>query len=509
MLRIATPVYRNSVHFTPVILANSQKQKHKDCRKKTESCMSSYAYVKKDPNDKLSPIKVTMNFKLNEESLSVQKGVLPPILDAYIPTTTSFTAHILKDCGIDNICIPDLAVLPVSVPKEHRIGSTSQLELMLIVLNYGEDSFNTNLWIDLPSGVSYKTISNQRSNVAISCDTLKSDNSKVVCGLGNPMQKNAESEFTLVLTPTNTNTTKNRLVFTLHANSTNPEKSENYGNNYASFEIPVTIEEPKVGLYGVSNPNLIVLNTTDDRAEDRGRGIKHTFQLHNQALFPTNQTELQIKWPSYDRQGNPVLLIDKELIIKGNGVCKIIILTPNNSTGYIGLGSLTTYVELNNFQTRRKRDTGSNTIACSDNFCTIIQCLVGYIAPSDSFILTVESRLMVKSFIQRREATEMYHITAVAFARVKSLPYDLVSVDTSKFEIHRKEVLTEINTDLRKPASKGVEVWIIAVAVTAGLLLLLLLILLLWWCGFFKRKKPMEEGYFVVNGKSVDNTVVD
>lgn len=78
------------------------------------------------------------------------------------------------------------------VPNEHRIGSTSPLEVIIIVFNRGEDSFNTNLWIDLPTGVKYETISHQRSNVAISCDTLIDDNTKVQCGLGNPMQKGSE-----------------------------------------------------------------------------------------------------------------------------------------------------------------------------------------------------------------------------------------------------------------------------------------------------------------------------
>ncbi|BFY97785.1 hypothetical protein BsWGS_00824 [Bradybaena similaris] len=490
-------------------VGNHTENKTLKFEKGKRSCITSHAFVKKDPNDKLSPIKVTMNFKINEESLRPRaRRELPPILDAYIPTATTFTAHILKDCGYDNICIPDLAVSYVRVPNEHRIGSTTPLEVIIIVFNRGEDSFNTNLWIDLPTGVKYTTISHQRSNVAISCDTLKDDNTKVQCGLGNPMQKGSESEFTLVLTPTNANNTKERLAFSLFVNSTNPEQADSYGNNYASFEIPVTIPEPDIIIYGISTPELVVLNTTEVK-EDVGREVKHVFQLKNLGQSATNQTELQIKWPSYDRQGNPVLVISKGLKIEGTGVCKIIILTPNNATGYTDLGDPNAKVEVHGEGVRKKREAGSNTVACSESYCTLIQCSVGYMGPSESFILTVQSHLMIRSFIQRRQATEMYHISAIAFAKVKSVPYDFVSVDKSKFGLKRTEVIIKINTDLHKPGSKGVEMWIIAVAVISGLLALLLLILLLWWCGFFKRKKPVEEGYFVVNGKSVDNSVAD
>ncbi|CAG5123799.1 unnamed protein product, partial [Candidula unifasciata] len=503
----------NTVHeqraFYTNNVGNHTETKTYKVEKAKNFCTSSYAFVKKDPNDKLSPIKVTMNFKLNEESLKSRgRRELPPILDAYIPTSTSFTVHILKDCGIDNICIPDLAVNHVRVPSEHRIGSTMPLEVIIIVFNRGEDSFNTNLWIDLPTGVTYKTISHQRSNVAISCDTLKDDSSKVQCGLGNPMQKGSQSEFTLVLTPTNANNTKERLMFSLFVNSTNPEQADSYDNNYASFEIPVTIAEPDIIIFGISTPQLVVLNTTEVK-EDQAREMKHVFQLKNQGTSATNETELQIKWPSYDTQGNPVLVINKDLKIEGTGMCKIIILTPINATGYTDLGNPHAKVELYGQGVRKKREAGGNTVACSDRYCTLIQCNVGYLGPSQSFIVTVQSHLMLRSFIQRREATEMYHITAIAFAKVKSVPYDFVSVDKSQFGLKRHEVITKINTDLHKPASKGVDMWIIAVSVTAGLLALLLLILLLWWCGFFKRKKPVEEGYFVVNGKSVDNTVAD
>lgn len=48
-------------------------------------------YFQNDPGDKLNPIRVTMEFKLNTDGSSHRKQDLLPILDAYIPTITSFT----------------------------------------------------------------------------------------------------------------------------------------------------------------------------------------------------------------------------------------------------------------------------------------------------------------------------------------------------------------------------------------------------------------------------------
>ncbi|XP_055880602.1 integrin alpha pat-2-like isoform X3 [Biomphalaria glabrata] len=463
------------------------------------SCITTHAYLKNDPDDKLSPIKITLTFTLMEDP----DRALRPILDAYIPVATSITTQIKKDCGIDNVCVPNLSVQLYGVTPTHIIGNPGILEILVIVNNFGEDSFNTRLWIDLPPGVAYNTIISQKSSVPISCGNF--NQTLVVCDLGNPFkQKSQPSDFTLVLTPTNTNDTKDELIVNFFANSSNEEKSNDYENNYAKGVIPVTAVA-EIALLGKSSPEFIILNITEHKGEEDGsRIVKHVFQLINQGQCATNETELQIRWPSYDKNGNPVLPLEAPLIIEGNGKCDTIVITPSNAQKY----DKSTYIEKET--DRNKRNTDSQTISCSEKYCTIIQCLVGHMLPRDNFIVTVVSQFKPKSFIQRREETQMYNIKSIARARVRSVPYDFKTVDVSKFETRKIELVTTVNTDRLKPASKGVEIWIIALAVTAGLLMLLLLILLLWWCGFFKRKKPEEEGYFVVNGKSnIDDKIVD
>ncbi|KAH9519074.1 hypothetical protein Btru_009061 [Bulinus truncatus] len=469
---------------------------------KNPSCITIHAYVKNEPDDKLSPIKITLSFALTEDP----NLDLRPIVDAYIPQTASITTQIKKDCGIDNVCVPDLAVEAIRVSSAHVIGNPGTLEILVIVINNEEDSFNTRLWIYLPPGVAYNTISNQRSSVPISCGNF--NQTLVVCDLGNPLKQNSKpSEFTLNLTPTNTNDTKDQLIFSFYANSSNEEKSTNYGNNYARVIIPVTAVA-EIALFGKADPELFFLNSTDLKAEDDGKIVIHVFQLTNQGQSATNETAIQILWPSYDRNGNPVLPLYGIPSTQGNGKCHIIIIMPNNASNYTGW--IDNSANLAQETDRNKRNTDSQTIMCSEKYCTIIQCLVGYMAPSDYFVLTVKSQFKARSFIQRREETQMYYIKSVANARVRSVPYDFKTVDVTKLESKRLEVVIKVNTDRLRPASKGVEMWIIALAVTAGLLMLLLLILLLWWCGFFKRKKPEEEGYFVVNGKSnIDNKIVD
>ena len=76
------------------------------------------------------------------------------------------------------------------VTRSHNIGTTSNLEFIIVVENNNEDSYNTKVWITLPPGVVYDTITNSRSPVPISCGRLESDNKMVVCDIGNPMKGN-------------------------------------------------------------------------------------------------------------------------------------------------------------------------------------------------------------------------------------------------------------------------------------------------------------------------------
>lgn len=54
-------------------------------------------------------------------------------------------------------------------------------------------------------------------------------------------------------------------------------------------------------------------------------------QLLNQGQSAINETELQIKLPNYDKEGNPLLVMVSEPQLEGNGKCKIIIIMANNS----------------------------------------------------------------------------------------------------------------------------------------------------------------------------------
>lgn len=509
-----------SVDEQRAFFANSLDYKQNNTYKltfKNIMCTTSYAYVKNELLDKLTPIAVDFKFKLHEKAPgSRDKRELEPVLDQYIPTSVRTEIAIVKNCGDDKKCIPNLSLISFRITGAHIIGSGSELEIMVIVENRKEDAFNTKLFVELPPSVTFKNKAGVTSLVPIACGTL---NNFVICDLGNPLPAGEKSSFTLRVTAQDTNETTDNLVFHMQVNSTNPEILEDTPDNVAKVEIPVTALAD-ITLYGNSLPEQIILNTSHvgRTEEDERQKVEHVYQLRNLGPSAIKETALQILWPSHDRRGNPILELEGKLELSGIGVCTVQLITPENATKYgfdkQGGGSL--QVVLPNEQDEFEDDQqGEGTVkiglACSNRRCTVIQCLVGYVEANGNFLVTVKSRLNVRNFIRRRDDTQGYVIISSASARIKSLPYNLATVDESKFAVARQSIKTTVNTDRLKPPAKKVEIWVIALAISAGLLVLLILILLLWWCGFFKRRKPEDEGYMVAGVKSsnIDNKIYE
>jgi hypothetical protein len=55
-------------------------------------------------------------------------------------------------------------------------------------------------------------------------------------------------------------------------------------------------------------------------------------QLANLGPSATNETALQILWPSHDRRGNPILELEGKLELSGAGTCTVQLITPENAT---------------------------------------------------------------------------------------------------------------------------------------------------------------------------------
>ena len=150
-------------------------------------CKWSYIYLLPNVKDKLSPLEVQMTYGIGSSN-DLNDDDLSPIIDPRQNSRAlNDAASILKDCGLDNICIPDLQITHDVSMAKYLIGSEEKLELNLNVTNEGEDAYEASLYVQLPRHVSYiRTETNEMVSVLCSPPTLE-NNFVLKCDLGNPM----------------------------------------------------------------------------------------------------------------------------------------------------------------------------------------------------------------------------------------------------------------------------------------------------------------------------------
>ena len=71
-----------------------------------------------------------------------------------------------KNCGDDNVCVPDLQVSAAAQHKTFTIGTEDKtLTLNVTVRNQGEDSYLTQYRVTIPPGFEYGGVQNYDTKV--------------------------------------------------------------------------------------------------------------------------------------------------------------------------------------------------------------------------------------------------------------------------------------------------------------------------------------------------------
>ncbi|OWJ99757.1 ITGAV, partial [Cervus elaphus hippelaphus] len=99
-------------------------------------------------------------------------------------------AHILLDCGDDNVCKPKLEVSVDSDQKKIYVGDDNPLTLIVKAQNQGEGAYEAELIVSIPLQADFiGVVRNSEALARLSC-AFKTENQtrQVVCDLGNPMK---------------------------------------------------------------------------------------------------------------------------------------------------------------------------------------------------------------------------------------------------------------------------------------------------------------------------------
>lgn len=528
----------------PYLVSNRTKTLR--LKKDTQFCNKTKLYIQNGIRDKLSPIEVTAAYELID--LEPYRFVLKPILNLNEPTSATNQINIEKNCGKDDICIPDLQLYVESNMEQYSIGTKKRLELDVIVRNAGEDAFESMLYVSTPPDVNYVNIDRSKLDFPVSCtpkvmsaaEIEASSVNHLICDIGNPLPANKTLEFKVILEPSRVISSTRDLVFTMIVNSTNVEKNETLFNNMFEIDLPVRVEV-SLAVTGISILGVITYNKSEPLPEikvserDVGPDVMHVYEVGNRGPSSVQQAEVFILWPTYTLEGNKSLLYPMtQPQISGNAVCeKMEDVNPLNlqedrprsRDQNITSEDLTHYLLLHGLKERKltspeenlvdekeiwKRDVGDvddfmsdegedkffsnqgegefeEELSCGPTLCTKIRCTISNLEKGDQVIFRIRSRLWRETYDEL--GLSEVKTSSKLVTRITALPY---GVDPSYLPYKIFVVSTKVILLDGLTSSYMIPWWIIILAVCCGLLLLALLALLLWKLGFFKRKRPQE-----------------
>uniref|UniRef100_A0AAX7VJ75 Integrin alpha-2 domain-containing protein n=1 Tax=Astatotilapia calliptera TaxID=8154 RepID=A0AAX7VJ75_ASTCA len=450
-------------------------------------CHNSNIYLRPEEEfrDKLSPIYISLNFSLDPQAPLDQHG-LRPILNYETEQLIKQKAQIQLDCGDDNICVPDLKLAVYGDKTEVYLGGENSVSLTFNARNEGEGgAYEAELYVALPPEADYSGIA--RNNVSLTqltCSYEAENQTRyLVCDLGNPMKSGTsvranKTHMLFLAFPT--------LCVSVQLSQVDFKNANNSESEVVFYELKVSAMADII-LQGVSRPDKVIFPPPNwtvrqglGEEQEIGPELQQVFELVNNGPSVVSQTSLVVKCPL--KAHGHWLLYPLEVVTEGPLSC-----FSKTTLNALKLKVRThTYTFVHRIQ---KRDVHRDPLAeqgnltCSTVECWQLQCNVGLLQRGRSVILTVRSRVWAETFMEVRLQDFELCITALYVDR---MPY---SVSPTLKPSGSKKVATAVMWN--KPNSQySVPVWIIILAVLAGLLLLALLIYLLYKMGFFKRSDP-------------------
>ncbi|KAF3694346.1 Integrin alpha-V Vitronectin receptor subunit alpha [Channa argus] len=471
---------------------------------KIPTCEEQSVYLRDDREfrDKITPISVVMEYSLDYQQAADKTGLLP-ILDMSAPSNVTKQAHILLDCGDDNICKPDLRLSVKSDRDQIYIGDDNALTLEITAENLGEGAYEAELQVFPPEQADFTGVVRSQTLSRLSCAYKKENQTKmVVCDLGNPMKGGtkvlAELRFSVHQLSEEDTSVKFglQIVSSNQFNNTSPRVSS----------ITQLAVLAKVSIRGSSSPGQVLLPIANWKpkkppvvGDDIGPQIVHVYELLNSGPSTISKAALQVEWPYQFKNGSLLYITSYETEGPINCTTDIEInplnvsnpLSPAKNTS--GPPPREREAEGRNRSKRdldSQRDTQNDlqTLDCTAAACLQLKCQVGRLERGKNAIIFIYSRLDVNNFLRPENQNQSYVVRSTASFTVIEMPYkNLVSELPSNSTTVSVSVMWVADTPQPVPG------WVVALAVLAGLLLLALLIFIMYKLGFFKRVRPPQD----------------
>ncbi|XP_063227924.1 integrin alpha-PS2 isoform X2 [Bacillus rossius redtenbacheri] len=286
--------------------------------KNVRYCRNYYVFILPEIRDKLTPLEAEIRYSLDTDARS-QPGSsgrtrftrsLAPIIDQYKSEFARDSINIQKNCGPDNVCIPDLHLEARPSVTQYLLGSGDRFVIEAAVENRGEDAFEAVYELFLPVGMSYINYEHTPES-PVYCTRV--NNTFVRCDVGNPLPEGKLVRFRVLLQPSYKEGMKTRYEFFMRANTSNPENDTDFDNEII-MKIPIQVEA-HLNIIGSSHPPELHYNTSQFNIEEIkheseiGPQVIHKYAIVNKGPSDLVETDIFILWPSHTLQGDNLLYL--------------------------------------------------------------------------------------------------------------------------------------------------------------------------------------------------------
>ncbi|KAM5146400.1 integrin alpha-V [Mantella aurantiaca] len=452
--------------------------------------LSAYLRDESEFRDKLTPITIFMDYEMDYKAAADPSGLMP-ILNQLTPANLTKNAHILLDCGDDNICKPNLILSVASEQQQIYIGDDSPLTLFVDAQNQGEGAYEAELFVYMPPQADFiGVVRNNESLTRLSCAfKIENQTRLVVCDLGNPMKAGTRLLSALLFSVHQLSEMDNTVNFDLQIQSSNQ-----YDNSSVKQSLRIALAVfAAVDIRGVSTPTEVFLPIANWEPkenpvmeDDVGPLVQHIFELRNNGPSAFSKAMLNILWP-YKYKNNDLLYIVKYEIDGPMNCTSDVVINP------LKLKLSTSQKNLTRLERNRRElplvEGELQNIGCGQAQCLKIECHVERVERGKSAILFIRSRLWTPTFMNSENQNHSYSLKSSATFHVLEFPYKNMSLP----DINNS---TEVTTNIlwvNQTSGGPVPVWVIVLAVLSGLLLLALMVFIMYKFGFFKRVRPPQE----------------
>ncbi|XP_074658698.1 integrin alpha-PS1-like [Tubulanus polymorphus] len=497
--------------------------------------------------DLLNPIFFKIKYNIVEKTPDpLKEGEPLPDINSF-PTFNKevseqfLKVEFIKNCGDDQICHSDLKVdAKVNLPQQGRggtyllsYGEVKVLKVDVKLTNTGEDAHLSQFTMKFPPTLVTKKLD-------IPCEKSAGF---LRCEIGNPFAANQTKEFSISFHTKRLSSSDRDISIELGVNTSSSEKSPT--DDYKIIPIRV-IQKADIWLRGGSTPEQVfyghpAVGESAIKFEDEiGYPLTQSYEVLNQGPGTIAYSTVEIYWPyevenKRDQGKHLLYLIEKPQVEGKGGQCimgpgqvnplgivinerhRLTLRSPvdaepgssdNNEVTYntppsnrnkrdyvirseevVGTGGKKQNIVSLDCE---KRASGYRTAKCFR-----FKCQIAELGPRETATIRIRARLWNHTLVEDYPYVHYVNIRSKAIVRIDKR----LNIEQDDTTNDYTSALTVAYPDIPPKEAEDIPLWIIIVAICAGLLLLIIIILVCWKLGFFKRKRAEDLGMHEVTVK--------